>query len=59
MLRTKYTPSKAYIPKVYSKLSILMGVISSATLKCTKPAKNTICCSNVNLIFSIYGKPLE
>lgn len=36
-----------------SKLSILIGLISSATLKFpTKRAKNTISCSRVNLIFS-------
>lgn len=36
-----------------SKLLILIGVISSATLKCpTNRAKKTISCSSVNLMFS-------
>ena len=51
MSRTKYTPSKVYIPKAYSKLTILMRVISSATLKCpTKHAKNTISERELSLI---------
>lgn len=41
------------ISKSQSKLSILIGVIWSATSKCpTTRAKNTICCSSVNLMFS-------
>lgn len=42
-----------------SKLSILMGLISSATLKCpTNRAKKTICCSRVNLMFSACIQPI-